>query len=337
MNKSNKYNLTREKIAIAIRQFGGIKPAARALNVPHNMLKYYIRQDTELHAYTNLIQAINGYSKYETEYEKNYEKTQHLLHRWDKYSGWVLAITDLHIPYTRWKDVFRALEYTLSLKGPKIVVLGGDNLDLKWFSRFTELKENPRFTDDDVPEDIAMLKDLTDALTEIFDELIIIRGNHDLRLLKGLIRYLPQQWVTYLQPFINLYEFAENKPKTILVNDWWVRIGELIVSHYEGASVIPGRSGQWAKDYFEQRLKNAPFKVLMQAHTHKQSKIFHRGFLCIETGMLCKVPDYARSGRYHYSKHDKTYFGFGKAKLKNGKVLINSADFVYLGEEWLDE
>lgn len=318
-----------------IEQSKSISEASRKLGLDRRTVKDFIAK------YGQKIIKLKEVVSQEilTHWEERKEDFWSIYEKFKNWTGHIFFLADLHIPYTQWHYVETALADAFMTDGKKMVILGGDNLDLEGFSRFYTEKKNIPLTEEGLPEDVNQYRRFMKVLEKIFDEIVIIRGNHDDRMLKLLLRTLTQEQVNYLKSFIDIEKhLLAVKSEKVTVSPYnYVFIGEAIFSHIEDYSVIKGRAGTWAIDYFIPRLKNLKVKGLMNGHTHRFSKLMHRGYVVVEAPALCKVMDYTRGPRFRQGKYEKWYFGYGYAYLEDGKIDINKFNPVYLGEEWLDE
>jgi len=278
------------------------------------------------------ILKLNKYSE-NTIQEYRYPLRQKLIERFKNYTGWVITFSDLHVPYINWEIVLTALNSLKQFPGNKLLVLGGDILD---FDQFSSWGGRKRIVD--VPYDIIATAKFLDAIYHLFDNIIIIEGNHERRLYNYLFKYLDKN-APYMLDFINVPELikrylsSEAQKKVIFSPDWYAIIGEMIVAHNNKASVIKGKSVSQTIDYFIENLKDTKISAVMQAHTHTQVKLKHQGVWGLETGMLGKDPSY----RAIKSSRIKPLYGYGYGQLISGKLVDpNRFNFVYLGEDYID-
>lgn len=243
-----------------------------------------------------------------------------------------LDIVELHIPYTRYKYVDELIGESQQRKGKKVLVCAGDSLNLDMFSRFYRTS-----SDDSKPS--VEWKTLVEVLREaesIYDKIIFMVTNHDNRIFKLIRNEIlgkerAEEVLEWMLDYAQAFE-REHFKKIITVAGAIFQIGDVIITHFENNSIVPGVVPRDVIKYLIPRIEKQ-WNIVFQAHTHSQSKISNDRKIGIETGALCRVLDYWRSGKMQ-GKGKLSSLGYAVCDLKNGVADKNSADFVF--KEWED-
>lgn len=273
----------------------------------------------------------------ETTWEKEEERHRAITECLAGYTGWSIHLGDLHIPYTRWDCVRDALRFvTRNCPRPRILIVGGDNMDLAYFSRFVERKDIrevvPEY-DDTIPFNLSQLKRFLDLTAELFDHVYVLAGNHDERLFKFLLRHLPPEAANLMIDSLDAYITGILRADNITFCPRpYIRVGEIISCHPESSSVIPGRVVQNLIKRFLPRIYD--FRAVVAFHTHSVSKIEYLGKIGVEAGATCKVPDYSRRLRGAVSRERRLIQGFAYAYTRKGRLpSMNDINYRVLDEE----
>lgn len=211
----------------------------------------------------------------------------------------ILTLSDIHFPFALVGELRKAIE---AHSDADIVVLNGDILDGYAFSTYGRGRR------------IAALKeymaafDFVKELSEKFESVIIVSGNHDRRPAKALSRSdFEKEASQVLRPDLlariangeMLNEFGE----CVEVHDfsnviyqqydsWYVRVGKTIFCHpdaYYGS--WPGQTVVKLCDYFSKRMGSDQFDSVVVGHTHRIYKGVVMNKLCIEQGaMASRMP-----------------------------------------------
>lgn len=206
----------------------------------------------------------------------------------------ILSFSDLHIPFFLSEDMYAALDQHLDAD---IIVLNGDILDGYIFSTFSKAKR------------IAAIKEYQAAynlvhwLSDNFENIIIVSGNHDSRSSKVLARSGFEKEATQvfrpdllsriangeelddLGNLITKRDFANVHYQ--LMDSWYVRVGKTIFAHPDGfASRFPGATAVKLYDHFSAAMHQDDFDSIVVGHTHKIYKGIYAGKLLIEQGAM---------------------------------------------------
>lgn len=249
---------------------------------------------------------------------------QYIKDKYNRFTGTVFVVSDLHALHTDKEAIETLFENIEKTKGNKLFVAAGDWVTFDLFSRFTIL-EAIHYTSDEIEFCREILKGLIK-----FGDVIYLKSNHEKRLDKAIFRKLDKDQAEFVMKSISDWltrDYAELK-SIQLVDNWWIRIGNIVVAHPEGSSAIKGRMADSTAEGFASRMDD--IKVVFTAHTHRQVKVFYKDILAIETGCMCGTQDYAIKGKVGNMWRNPQYLGYGVAKMVNGKADINSCDFVHI-------
>lgn len=255
--------------------------------------------------------GIDANSTYEDPYEARWEKIKNLQAEYEmiaerrtvgiieKPARKILTLSDIHFPFALVDELEKAVE---KHSDADIVVLNGDILDGYAFSTYGKAKR------------IAALKEYIAAfnfvkeLSERFETVVIVSGNHDRRPAKTLAKNdFEKEASQILRPDLlariangeMLNEFGEVTQIHDFSNvmyqqydSWYVRIGKTIFCHpdaYWGS--WPGQTVIKLCDYFGKRMGTDQFDSVVVGHTHRIYKGVVMNKLCIEQGaMASRMP-----------------------------------------------
>lgn len=278
-------------------------------------------------------------SEYLTDWESRSEKRVAINKKVERFTGTVVDISDLHIPWTQWDKVDAALDWANKQKGGKILISGGDEIDQQAFSFFKEeRKDIPVDEVTKLPEDWAMLKRYYAQAAQIFDAIYIINSNHMRRLHKWLSDRADTIQMKQIEARLKTFDDMMDNPKLVLCPEWYQPVGDVWFVHADNYSSIQGRTVAWCIEALVKCLRDKNnLRACIQAHTHTQSKINWGGVWGVESGCMAKVPDYTLKGTVAFKKGQKIVFGFAYARMENGHLTSpNDIQPYYLGEEWWD-
>jgi len=217
---------------------------------------------------------------------------------------WVV-LSDPHIPQER-KDL--VAEVCARHKGDNCLV-AGDLLDFGKFSRWlqTDCTEGSL-------EDLLGAKDAFLAtLARHFGRVRVLEGNHDARLWRKAAQLgADYYWLTQeffrqaykvrhgVEVVARPFKRRNGRTTTLCFYD---QIGDCVIGHVERSGATPVRGARLANEFFQQwrrelKLEPWPYRVLLQAHTHRQGYWFDpvTRVHCYEIGALCDEPDWAVLG-----------------------------------------
>jgi predicted phosphodiesterase len=233
-----------------------------------------------------------------------------------------VVLSDTHIPDERMDFL---TEIALRHKGAACV-LAGDINDFERFGRF-DLKD---WTAPDLHGSLARTDVVLGFLTDHFTHVDVLWGNHDLRLPRKAAKQLGPDYYFVCQQFLmNAYavrhgvkvvqqKITKDNGRELPPMYFYQQIGDCLIGHVEAAGAPVGKGVELAHDFFFSRsafLGLDPFKVVLQAHTHKQCYFRHKltGAHLFEIGCCCDEQAYSMSqpkygpvqqGYFHLVQYD---------------------------------
>lgn len=236
----------------------------------------------------------------------------------------VLVLSDLHVPYQDMKWIREQLSIAKEW-GVRLVVLAGDIQDEGKFSSFEKSR---------VPykAEHGMTKTLIGEISNEF-EVVMIRGNHDIRLMSYLSK------ATNSEEFSFLFEGQEIDPLAVIAREtgisyvphWWVQIGPVIYAHPSRYSNVELKNIVNTIDYFVYRNRDRYWDTVVQGHSHKTNAGVIRGIQYFETGCSCTEIDYNYGPKQTapvwtqgavYLRIEDGKLLFNKSKLVTGRTLL---------------
>ena len=216
-----------------------------------------------------------------------------------KSQKWVV-VSDPHLPNERvdWLATIAQRH-----KGANLI-LAGDVLNLDRCSRWAQIDHS----EPDLETLFQRRDDFVRTLRTALRRVVVMGGNHDARLWKKAAalgadyywltqEFFKQMFPTELGVEYVWKPFQKRNGRTIYTA-YYHQIGDALVGHIERSGVTPVRGGKLANEFFHawrDDLKLNPFRVVLQAHTHKRGYHFDpvTRVHCWETGAMCDNPDYA--------------------------------------------
>jgi len=215
----------------------------------------------------------------------------------------IVICGDFHAPFVHW-EAFAAL--IAREAGAEVCIVSGDLLDHYSISRFLKYEHVP------IAQELAAGQTILERLSESFGRVIILEGNHDSQRFEKLLHdRLPLEAIDIIRylsktgrlstiealcgQFANV-ELVRNQIDGHINASWYCQHGDLLVTHAEKFSTVPGAAlrkvEEWFAD-FEGTLGLKPWRVIAQAHTHQLSWLPWRDDkVLVETGCLCTSHGY---------------------------------------------
>lgn len=200
----------------------------------------------------------------------------------------ILALSDLHVPFTDEAKLQKAIELN---RGADICVLGGDVLDQYGCSRWRKKEDIPH--EQEIDGGVRLLE----YLSETFPVVLILRGNHDERPIKKIRDSIPAD-LLYLVDTSGPLGFITRPFSNVWYHDnWYLQIGDAIFTHAELSSAVEGKPATMTADFFihkgwMKRLGLDNIRVVVQAHTHQVSAMYREDLKMMECGCLAKTMEY---------------------------------------------
>ena len=269
------------------------------------------------------IEVLSDLSQMGLEWKKRRAARLRLETELSSFTGIIDAI-ELHIPYTEWQGVENMINQTKKEKGNKILVLGGDSVNLDMFSFFYKTsphKSSPK-------EEIQCLLEFIKRAGPIYKKIIFLTSNHEQRLEKILFKMIEDKDVSneYLK-FVHTYKdfFKDHKlDNVICVNDMLFQIGDIMFCHFENNSGVPGSVARQVVQYLMPRIEKV-WNVAVQFHTHTQAKMPIDRKLIIEAGAMVDSLDYWVKGKVS-GRGKLSTIGYARCKMEKGNAILNDCD-----------
>ena len=222
------------------------------------------------------------------------------------------------------------------------LVISGDLMDFYGISRFLKYEHIP------IEQEIAGADALLGQLASAFRDVLVIDGNHDQpRFEKQLRSFLSQDMMHVIELLTGgnlsvIKLLAKRYPNVRFAPQqagnyklgWLTQVGDLIVSHAEKFSTVPGsalRKIEEGMADFEQVYGLQPWRVLVQAHTHAHSMIpWHADKLLVEGGAMCLTHGYQLTARMGGRPQR---IGYTTLTQHDGKTDVNAVKFHWLNAE----
>lgn len=245
-----------------------------------------------------------------------------------------IDIIEMHVPYTKFKYVYQLMKEASTRKGKKMLVCAGDSMNLDMFSPFYQKSGDRSKPSDEWKTLLTVLR----GAECIYDKIIFMETNHDNRIFKVirnniLGRDRAEEAMKWMKTYQDAFE-KEKFKKIITVKGAIFQIGDVLITHFENNSVVPGHIPRDVIKYLVPRMQKH-WNIVFQAHTHSHSKIPNDRKIAIETGALCKTLDYWRRGKMQ-GKGKLTSLGYAVCEMRKGIADPNDSNFIfYEWEDWL--
>jgi len=243
------------------------------------------------------------------------------------------AFSDPHCPYLN-EDFFGWALNDAKRRGATKAVVPGDLFDLFAFSRFDKYEHVP------VQKELAAGKLFLNTLSEHFEEVHVIRGNHDERAKKYFAKAVQAEFMFLVN--WNIVEIAAaDLPNVKLpclkiqgreLPFLWQE-GDLILGHPETSSKTPMKAvdtfAAWLNQW-QETLDLRRIRVVGQGHTHQAGGpvILATGIAVFELGCCCKLPDYVFDPKLRYRPQTNAY---GLFVQRDGKTDLNESGLFFRG------
>jgi hypothetical protein len=227
----------------------------------------------------------------------------------------VVVASDFHVPFHDPRTFAAVLE-----EGSRAdtLIIGGDLMDFYSVSRFMKYEQV------DALSELAATTLALEQLASAYKKVVVVEGNHDRprfeKNLRASLAHTPDvlhviEWLvsfhakpTHQGPILSpIAAIASRYPNVTIAQHavgnhnvgWFTQYGDCLIAHTEKFSKVPGAVLRQVDDYFSDYEKVyglAPWKVLMQAHTHAMGWFPWRADkLLVELGCCCKVHGYQLS------------------------------------------
>lgn len=330
-----KTNKIRTVGALVCFQCKRVVAIARARNVSIETVIQMLESDGQnpeemhAHAWQDWIKTVGKVNRFYDRKPPTYAKRKRQK---------ILVIPDLHVPFHH----EAALALMLKRESDAdVAVVMGDVGDAFALSRFIKYEDLP------YEKEIVEVTRIFELLSGSFPTVKLIAGNHDgARLEKMLRGTLNQDFMkavmlitggvlspvdTMAAKFPNI-ELSGHQVSRHNIR-WFTQVGDALFMHAESYSRVPGaalrRIEEWMSD-MDRTLDLAPWRVLIQAHTHQLAMIpWASDKLLVECGCLSQTHGYQLSPRIAGRPQR---LGYVTLEQEGGKTDINSVRL-----HWLDD
>lgn len=252
----------------------------------------------------------------------------------------ILSMSDIHFPFAR-EDL---LNYILeNHSDADICVLNGDLFEGYAFSTFAKSKRVSGLLE------YRCVFDFVKLCSETFSQVVLVDGNHDIRVSRYLSDNKLEREVTQilrpnlmariangeeLDPYGTLIKKWDFDNVTYQTSEsWYVKIGKTIFAHPHGkGSAEPGFSVKKTMNFFANRYRSDEVDSIVIGHTHKIYKGVVNSKLLIEQGCLADAMDYAFSPKMDFGAENGMN-GFAIIyQDEYGNTDFNKSGPIFLGE-----
>ncbi len=255
----------------------------------------------------------------------------------DKHTKRIVVAGDFHAPFHCPEAVGELIAREAAFTDT--LIISGDLMDFYGISRFLKYEHIP------IEQEIAGADALLSQLAAAFPDVLIVEGNHDApRFEKQLRSFLSPEMMHCIELLTGgnlsiVKLLAKRHPNVRFAPQqaghyklgWLTQVGDLLVSHAEKFSSVPGsalRKIEEGMADFEQVYGLAPWRVLIQAHTHAYSMIpWHADKLLCEGGAMCLTHGYQLTARMGGRPQR---IGYTTLTQTAGVTDINSVKFHWL-------
>jgi Icc-related predicted phosphoesterase len=217
----------------------------------------------------------------------------------------ILIASDLHCPF---QDKQYVAEMFADTTDCDVAIFAGDLMDSYGLSRFLKYEQVP------IETEVAEVTTFLEQASQQYPRVILLEGNHGNARLEKQLLALDRQLVNAIRILtggnLSLLRAAASRFENVELGvtqvgrhrmDWLVQVGDLIVTHAEKFSIVPGSAmrkvEEWLADQ-ERTLDLQPWRVVAQAHTHQLGMFpWHADKLLLETGCLCETHGYQLTAR----------------------------------------
>jgi hypothetical protein len=238
----------------------------------------------------------------------------------------ILHISDLHIPFQNEELLDTILRRHAAAD---LVVVTGDALDCYAYSRFPKDRNVP------IEQEIESWIRLQAFLAARFPNVVIVDSNHADRV-KLALATVPLGLSFLVEPNIHRY-LARPFNNVHVVGNWYFQVGDAIFAHADYARGRAPQSVVKVAEFLENnrqvgQLDIQPFRLLVQAHTHKVGTLIFKGRKLVESGCLARLPlDYTVSAG-SVSFPEPQVNGYVSVVQENGRTDLNASREHYLGD-----
>lgn len=225
----------------------------------------------------------------------------------------ILHLGDPHVPFQDDWQIQTAINRNKSAD----IALVTEIMDCYSVSRFNKNMSIP--LEVEIDGSIRFLE----IVSESFPLVFLMSGNHDRRIRKDVVRSLRPE-LQFLTD-ANILEYIARPFANVIVFDQPIlQVNDAVFAHSETFSKVDLKAGTNVRNFlieWKESLGLNDFRLVVQSHTHMLGSTYRGGTTKImESGCLCKVPDYALAG--FYSKPQTN--GYVVVNQQNGVTDFNA-------------
>ena len=213
----------------------------------------------------------------------------------------IVIAGDFHIPFHDKALVAALFERE---KDADVLIINGDLQDFYSISRFTKYEHVP------IDQELAEVTLFLEQASQTWPRVLVTTGNHDVpRFERQLRERLSEDMVKVVEYLAGgnlspIAAIARRFPNVSIAKvnvgkhtvSWMAQVNDLIVTHAEKFSITPGATlrkiDEWLGD-MHNTLNLAPWRVLIQAHTHQLGLFpWSADKLLVEGGCCCLTHGY---------------------------------------------
>lgn len=235
-----------------------------------------------------------------------------------------LVLSDLHVDQ---HDEALLVEALNAHRDADLVVINGDALDIYAYSRFRREANRP------IEGEIEAWMRIQAEYLSRFPWVVITDSNHAQRIPRAVT--IPDGLQFLLEPNI-MRHLALPFCNIVALDDWWYQVGDVIYAHGDYAARRAPRTAEQVAAWFRARLGSGqfpelrPFRVLVQAHTHRVGCVVLGGIKVIESGCLAKLPlDYSRAA-HQVRWQEPQANGYVVVVQDRGRAILNECREYYV-------
>jgi len=222
----------------------------------------------------------------------------------------ILHLGDLHIPFQNDEQVQVAVNRNRTAN----LVVAVEMSDCYSISRFNKNLSVP------FEVEVDNIVRYYEYLSETFPLVFVVSGNHEKRINKTFTRGVPPS-LLFLVKTNMMRLLARPFPNIIVFDRPIIQINDAVFTHAEYFSKIDLKSGINAYNFlaeWKKALDLEDYSLVVQSHTHMLGATYRQGgeLKVMESGCLCRIPDYAVIN--FYSKPQIN--GYVVVVQKNGKT-----------------
>jgi len=253
----------------------------------------------------------------------------------DRYEA--IIFSDPHLPDVRMKLLDKLVQRFAGLP----CIIAGDISNFDEYSKYSNLSWHSYTLEDWCAANDAFF----DIVSKHFPDTTITLGNHDNRLITNALRKAGKDYAWMSYQFL-LWAYEKRHGIKVIRNriqkengqeipglHFYLQIGDCVIGHVERSGKAASKGAELAHDFYfswQDVLGLAPFRVILQAHTHKTNYSRHSltGAHLYEIGALADLQNYALQTQ----RFSRIQAGAFHLVQQSGHTLINESRLIALDE-----